>query len=155
MKFTPSPQPAKESSRPQPDPIGADLRRARRTRKLPEGAACALCGETNPIVLDQGKRPKSLLEVHHVAGWTNDPDLVVALCLNCHMKATFEQHDVGIFVAGDLSSQLELIPLMLRSIACFFELLVETLYRCADVIDAAIKIFDQHIPEWRMLFGMP
>ncbi len=71
------------------------------------------------------------------------------------MKATFEQHDVGIFVAGDLSSQLELIPLMLRSIACFFELLVETLYRCADVIDAAIKIFDQHIPEWRMLFGMP
>lgn len=155
MTSTPESRPTKRSSRPQPDPIGADLRRARRTRKLPAGAACALCGETNPIVLDQGKRPKSLLEVHHVAGWTNDPDLVVVLCLNCHMKATFEQLDVGIFAAGELSSQLELIPLMLRSIASFFELLVETFYRSADVIEAAIKVFDQHVPEWRMLIGMP
>jgi hypothetical protein len=71
------------------------------------------------------------------------------------MKATFEQLDVGIFAAGELSSQLELIPLMLRSIASFFELLVETLYRSADVIEAAIKVFDRHVPEWRMLMGMP
>jgi hypothetical protein len=35
-------------------------------------------------------------EGHHVAGWRNDPDLVVDLCTDCHRIVTSWQHAAGI-----------------------------------------------------------
>lgn len=36
------------------------------------------------------------LEQHHVAGWRNDPDLMVVLCVPCHRLVTAMQHAAGI-----------------------------------------------------------
>lgn len=58
-----------------PDPVRNDNRRAARRSRLGPDAACALCGETDPVVL------------HHVAHRSNDAGLVVVRCANCHLRA--------------------------------------------------------------------
>ena len=73
--------------------MSALLRQERAARRLPPGAACAQCGETDPV----------LLELHHVAGRANDQDLVVVLCLNHHRLQTVSQTAAGI----DLDSRHE------------------------------------------------
>lgn len=81
------------------DPIGRDLTRDRARRRLAAGAACALCGEADPEVIANRPAnlvPASVLEVHHVGGRVNDPDLTVVLCLNCHRRLSTRMPAYGV-----------------------------------------------------------
>src|SRR5271165_6870425 len=82
----------------EPNPIQNEVRRARRVRRLAPGAACCLCGETEPAALRMETVRRStlrLLDAHHPLGEANDEELVLPLCLNCHAKATAAQQDAG------------------------------------------------------------
>jgi hypothetical protein len=117
------------------DPIGDDVRKQRRRRRLGDNAACAICGETDR---DQLTRvPQSLLERHHVAGRGNDAELNVVVCLNHHAKLSEAQRVSGV----DLSADPGRPPVrrtagLLRGLADFAELLVPSLRRHADELDA-------------------
>jgi len=111
------------------DPIAATVRVERAARRLPPGAACALCGETDVTVLRQRPTPKSLLEVHHAFGRHNDLGATVVLCLNCHTKASNAQRDAGVFEGPEKVSALERLSRSQRSLASFCELLAEGLIR--------------------------
>jgi len=141
----------------EPDPIQNEARRARRERRLPPGAACALCGETDPAVLRQANLLPStlrLLQMHHALGEANDEEVVVCLCLTCHAKATAAQQDAAALPPGRASTCLERIVYAMRSLGSFFQLLADWCHRCADQVTRAIKSLDEHLPSWRGLPGM-
>jgi hypothetical protein len=131
------------------NPIAADVRRARASRRLPPGAACALCGETDVMVLGRRRVPKSLLELHHVFGRQNDPGAKVVLCLNCHTKASTAQRDAGVFESTEKASDLERLSRGQRSMASFFDLVAEALIRQAEQLDATVGDLDRRFPEWK------
>lgn len=130
--------------KPEEDPIANDARKARRSRRLPPGSSCALCGETDPASLQ-----RSLLESHHVAGRANDRGLTVVLCRNCHAKATSEQIDVGAIPPGRAPTVFERLILALRSLGTFFELLAKSCYAWATQLTAAVATLDANYPDWR------
>ena len=155
MTSTPNPNTNRPNiHRPDPDPIGSAMRAARRHRRWREDAACALCGETNPVILTS-KPNKHLLEKHHVAGRDNDEELVVVLCLNCHTKLSAGQHDVGVFTATPAPTALERLILAMKSLGLFCEALAEACYRWAEQLAQTVSTLDQYIPQWRTLPGMP
>jgi hypothetical protein len=154
MTFTPNPKPPKGSSRPEQNPIDVAVRAARRTRRLPPDAACALCGETNPTTLTT--RPRAhVLEQHHAAGIDNDHDLVVVLCLNHHAAITAEQLDAGALTPVPMTSALEKMQLALASLGIFFDYLAHALYRFATQIGQVVLSLDANAPGWRLFPGMP
>lgn len=71
-----------------PDPVANDRRAAARRRKLGAGAACALCGTSDPFAL--------VLHEHHVSLAGNDPMAVCVLCLNCHAIVQERLRRIGI-----------------------------------------------------------
>jgi len=80
-----------------------------------DAPACAICGETRPL----------LLEKHHVAGRAYDPATMI-LCKNHHALMTDAQKDFPPNVS-DPPSQLETIGRMLLNLAELFAILVEKL----------------------------
>ena len=140
--------------RPDPDPIGSATRAVHRRRRLPPDAACALCGEINPVILTSEPHTH-LLEEHHVAGRDNDEELDVVLCLNCHTKLSAGQHDVGVYTATPAPTALERLILAMRSLGLFCEALAEACYRWAEHLAQTVSALDQYIPQWRTLPGMP
>jgi hypothetical protein len=140
---------------PNPDPLGTLARRAKQARRLPPDAACAQCGETDPTMLIATKRRKPVLEGHHVMGRHNDPDVVVVLCRNHHAKATDAQYAVGSLPDGPAHSALERLPLALKALGSFFQLLATSCYVWAGVLAAVIAALETHVPGWRHLPGMP
>jgi hypothetical protein len=132
------------------DPLANDLRRARRSRKLGSDAACALCGITEPAVLDRTRR---LLEQHHALGQDIDPDLTVVLCRNCHALATARQHDTGVANSNTepATTVLHRLDQALRSLASLLQLLADAFFRWASMLRALIVALDQHAPTWRTL----
>ncbi len=137
--------------KPEPDPIATDARRVRRTRRLPPDAACALCGQCQPETLAWRKVHRSLLEGHHAAVESNDELLIVVLCLNCHVKATALQQDIGVLEPEPRNTSLERMARALQSLATFFELLAQSLYRWAADLTAAVAGLDREFPKWRTL----
>ena len=94
------------------DPLGNDLRKTRRRRRLPPNAVCSRCGEDRLVTL----------RLDHPAGEANAPGLVRVLCLNCHAVHTEAQRDVG----AELSHRPDrtapdIVEGGLRSLAPFFE----------------------------------
>lgn len=154
MTSTSDPQGPFRPQRPDPDPIGSDARRNRQARRLPPGAACAMCGETEVAALRQSKVRRSILQEHHVCGRANDPVVTAILCLTHHAKATALQLDVGAIPPGERSSTLEAMELALRSLGTFFELLADLFYRWATHLATAIANLDERAPEWRTWPGM-
>jgi len=138
---------------PESDPIKNDARRRHQSRRLPEGAACALCGEINPEVLRSPAR--SILEMHHAAGEANDPNLIVVLCQNCHRRATNAQRDQAALPPGIAPSSLERLQLALRSLGAFFSSLAESCLTWAETLGQAILSLNAAVPGWRTLPGMP
>ena len=138
-------EPPEDSGRrsvPAPDPMDALIRRERAVRKLPPGAACAECGETDPV----------LLEVHHFAGVANDADATVVLCLNHHRLQTVDQRAAGV----DLDSRrdralLERIVSWLRGLELSLAALAQACRRMADRLDALGVALDANFPAWRTL----
>ncbi len=132
-----------------PDPIGADLRRARPARRLAADTVCVTCGEADPVVLKDGR---SVLEAHHLAGRANDPDMTAAVCLNCHRKLTNAQKDVGVPLAADPErSILERLVAWLRGLAVFCQHLARNLTDAAHQLERCIGGLDRDHPEWRSL----
>jgi len=130
-----------------PDPIGRDLSRDRARRRLAAGAACVLCGELDPEVLAErpaGSIPASVLEVHHVAGQVNDPDLTVVLCLNCHRRMSARMPAYGIVLnRAQPGSTPERMVSLLRGLAVFCEQLAVSLTAWADELAESISTDDE------------
>ena len=131
------------SDLPDPDPIAADRRRARRCAKLPPDPACEFCGIDDV----------DLLEVHHVLGRDAAPDAVIVLCKNHHAKQTALQHDQDALPPLGRGSQpdslLERLARALRSLAVFLHELAHTLAGYADRLLAFVEQLDVDVPGWR------
>jgi hypothetical protein len=133
-----------------PDPIASRRRHARRLAKLPPDAACLLCGETTPDALRAVSR--TVLERHHVLGGANDPELVVALCRNCHAGLTEAQQRLGVELRRERIGTLpELLVSAMRSLAGLLFALAERLRVWADQLAALVDVLDQQHPDWRQL----
>ena len=130
-------------------PIANDARkRARRRRQ--DGAACAICGATDPEILVAANR--TLLDSHHVAGEANDADARAWLCRNCHAIASEAQRDVGAVLRhGDERHFLERQEAALRSLASFHGLLEVSLGASAEDLSQVIATLDATVPNWRVL----
>lgn len=133
-----------------PDPIGNDVRHTQRARKLPKDAACVLCGEQNPEVLQLVNA--SLLQLHHVGAKANDRELEVPLCLNCHEIEKLRQPGMGIDRNIDPARAMpEKLVSVLRGLALFCELLARRLMSWADRLAALVVELDGNCPAWREL----
>jgi len=138
----------------EPDPIGNEVRNNRRARRLPPGAACAMCGETEIpalVKVDKSKKPPHLLEGHHTAVRENDAELVVVLCRNCHARATAAQYDAGALSQDRPPTMLHRLVNMLRSLASFFVLLGRRFFAWAEMLATFIEQLDVVLPGWPTL----
>src|SRR4051812_21611503 len=121
----------------EPEPAIAARRRARRAAHLPPGAACVMCGVSNP---DGLKLPKRLLQEQHVIGEEVAPEVTVPLCLTDHAIATGHQHDQqALPPPGRRSrpdSELETLERILRGLAIFLHDLAHHLIARADRLRA-------------------
>lgn len=133
------PGPAKPAAR---DPIAALVRRERAVRRLPLNAACASCGETNPLVL----------EVHHIAGRANERDKTVVLCLNHHRTQSADQQAVGVDLEADRDRTcIDRIVAWLRGLGLFFSNLAKSCAEMADRLAAFSLGLDANYPAWRTM----
>jgi hypothetical protein len=136
---------------PEPDPIRADRRRARRRASLAADAACLLCGIRDIDALLPAGR--SLLEDHHVLGRAATSELTVVLCRNCHAMQTARQHDHAALPPlgnGAISdSVLERVARGLISLAVFLHELAHTLQGLASQLLAVVRQLDVTTPGWR------
>lgn len=122
--------------------MDAIVRRARAIRRLPAGAACVLCGESDPVVLEE----------HHVAGITNDTDATIVLCLNHHRQQTASQRGVGVGLdSGPDRTLLDRLVSWLRGLGLFFAALGQQCVRSADRLAALARGLDAELPAWRAL----
>lgn len=138
----PEAQQPRDRSIPERDPLDALLRRERKVRRLPQDAACAICGETDPL----------LLEVHHVAGFANDPGMVAVLCLNHHRAQSADQRAAGIDLDSDHNrTLLERAVAWLRGLALLFAALTVACREMADRLAALTAELDANYPRWREL----
>ena len=135
----------------EPDPIRADRRRARQSQRLPDDAACVLCGVSKLDTLTPA--PITLVEEHHVIGRRASANVTVPLCRNCHAIQTAAQHDhqaippTGRYTHPD--SVIERIARALRSLGLFAHELAHTLMTYAqNLFDIAVGL-DESMPEWR------
>lgn len=74
------------------------------------GRRCLTCGRLGPI------------EGHHVAGWRNDPDLIVNLCTPCHKVVTSWQYAAGINLTDGERTEVDISRAVLVGCAHLFEL---------------------------------
>lgn len=117
------------------DQLAAEVRRARRVRRLgSDHAACGICGETEPAVLNRASR--RLIEFHHLAGWVNDVDLGVFLCLTHHALLT-ELMRAGIPLERVTPrSDMERLAAVLRGTALYAELQAQSFRHWAAIVEA-------------------
>jgi hypothetical protein len=154
MTSTPSsPPPRPEIRRPDPDVVASTTRDQQRRRRLPEGAACIVCGESDPVLLTM-KGVRRVLEANHVAGRDNDKKLIAPYCLNHHAIMTARQLDVGLFEDGPAPTILERIERIFLSMGIFFEQLTEACFRWAAQITQVMAVLDAYVTGWRTLPGM-
>jgi len=96
-----------------PEPAKTAARRQRRLDRLGNDAACIICGEADPTVLDTAQG-------HHVATRINEPDLTVVLCANCHRRETEHHAAAGIPTQYEQEpTQLDRLSAILMGIADF------------------------------------
>lgn len=130
------------------DPIGDDVRKLRRARRLGTGAVCALCGQQNPVALRRARR--SLLEAHHLGGSANDAQLTVTVCRNCHAVLTEASRVSGVELGHcDDRHLLERLEAVLRGQADFDDLRAERERAWADELAAEATRLDRDFPGWR------
>lgn len=132
------------------NPIQNDARKTRRKRAIGEDGMCLLCGYTDSSALIA--TAAKLLEDHHVAGRSNDPDLTVAICRNCHAEIT-----EGIRQAGaDMKPAptiLDKIITILRAAGEFLKGLGEAFQGWAQEIEEILKKLTEAFPTWREICG--
>jgi hypothetical protein len=127
---------------PVPDPMDALIRRERAARRLPSGAACAQCGETNPI----------LLELHHIAGIANECDERVVLCLSHHRLQSADQRAVGIDLdSGHERALLDRAAAWLLGLGLLFAALAKRCREMADRLTTLSGALDANFQAWRTM----
>ena len=134
------------------NPIGNDARLARRERRLRDDYECLTCGIRAPEVLVRFWG--DLVEFHHVAGYRNDPELGVMLCLNCHAIATEAQRRAGV----ELGRQPQPCPLSrliswLAGVGEFLRSLAESAARLAATMRDLRRFLDDQHPGWQDAFA--
>ena len=126
------------------------MRTARRTTaredRLGTDAFCLFCGyghlealttvtrrwlEEKGVAKDYLDR---LLEDHHAFGWTNDPDLIVTLCLNCHREITEGLARAGVSMRPTKNLHKVIIG-VLRASADLFERLAKSYRYWANLLE--------------------
>jgi hypothetical protein len=131
-----------------PDPIGNDVRKLARERRLGEGAVCVLCGKDDSDALMRVGR--TLLEAHHLGGEANDRSLTVVVCRNCHARLSEGQRDSGVDLRRRPErSSLERLEAVLRGLADFCALLAKGLCYWADELARTVGRLDRDFPGWR------
>jgi hypothetical protein len=129
----------------EPDPIAADRRRTARRTLIPEEAACALCGLSDPSGL--------LLQDDHPLGWQVADDVRIWLCRNCHARQTADRYDhQGGAPAGRRTepvSVLESLARALISLAVFLQALAQAMVCFAAQLLAMEIGLDEFAPGWR------
>jgi hypothetical protein len=132
------------------DPIGNDVRRTRRARRLGESPRCVLCGYQDPDALMVVER--STLETHHVLGRANHPDLTVLLCRNCHALEGERMRDADVPLAHDRrGTVLDTVEAGLRALALFLRSLAAAIEGWATALAALAAALDRELPTWREL----
>ncbi len=132
------------------DPIRSEARERRQRGRLGEHPVCVLCGEREIPALRAVRA--SLLEGHHIAGKTNDPDATVILCRNDHARITAAQFKAGVRLdAEDERSMPEKLMEVLRGLALLFEALARACESWAWKLAALIEQLDENQPGWRAL----
>jgi hypothetical protein len=125
-----------------PDPAGDDLRLSRRLAKLGRGAACAICGESDPFAL--------VLHDHHVALEANDPTTTCTMCLNDHAIAQERLRRLGVVEWEPAAlGFLERWAAKLRATADFHRLLADSWDRDAQELSAFVDWLDAEGVRWR------
>jgi hypothetical protein len=131
------------------DPIATAGRRRRRQRRFPiDNPACLLCGEPNleclrPVTLDWLEAHRVLIEMHHVASEQNDPEFVVAVCLNCHRKVTEGLAQAGVSMRRESNPKTR-VAVMLEALAIFLSMLAEAVRRWAGILRQSITLEVPH-----------
>jgi hypothetical protein len=134
------------------DPIGSEVRRARRERRLGSGAVCVLCGFVDPAALLRVGR--STLEHHHVLGRLHAEEVTVRLCRNCHALETERMRDAGIPL--QLNPQrhvIETVEAILLALATFLRSLAAALERHGSDLADLVPELDRAVPGWRDVGG--
>lgn len=135
---------------PEPNPINADRRRARKAVKLPADASCLFCGIAEPDVLIVSRR---VIEGQHVLGEETAPGVVVALCRNCHAIATGRQLDHEALPPPGPPRRPDSLPetteRALRGLAVFAHDLAHWLVAWADRLRDFWQGLDDRDPSWR------
>lgn len=130
-------------SLPEPDPIAANRRRTRRRQLIPEEAACVLCGETDP----------DMLEDDHVLGVAASDSVRIWLCANHHRKQTAmrRDHQAG-SPPGRCTEPVNLPERLLRAIRAlgvFVYELAHAVFGFANGLAAFARGLDAFAPGWR------
>lgn len=138
-----------------PSPIKSALRETARVSKLGADAVCVLCGETDGRVL--------IVDQHHVAGRVNDPELMAAVCRNCHARQTEELRQIGVPMRygsyhGEAAdpTPLDRLCAVLAGAGMFLAELGATLVGWARWLTEMVAALDSGVPSWRtVVSGMP
>lgn len=121
------------------DPARNEIRKARRSHRLPPAATC-MCGEDRPVAL----------EMHHPTGDANAPDLLTPRCKNCHAVDTEAHRDAGVnlFHHPD-RTLLERLEAALRGLGEFLRSLAGQMEAWAAFIASMVRALDTRLAGWR------
>lgn len=132
------------------DPIQDDVRKRRLDARFGPSPRCFLCLESRPERLI--KVTRKFLELHHVVGAANAPELVVPLCLNCHFDITSRYRTAGVSM-DDPETLLDRLLAALRAFSVFFPMVGDACGAWATQLEVLIEWFDRHLPGWRDFKG--
>lgn len=114
-------------------PLRTSRRRAKRLEALGETEPiCVICARTDPMLLRPMK--KRLLEEHHVVGRSNDPDLTVAICFNCHADVTERLRQAGVSMDKQ-TDRLNFASHVFRAFSVHLRVLSEACWKYAKWIE--------------------
>lgn len=128
------------------NPADNDRRRDRQRQRFGDDGSCVLCGCQNLAALTEVR--VTLLEEHHLAGRKADPELTVAVCLNCHRVLQEGLKDAGL-EARYPDNAVERAQARSIGVADFFRLAVDSFRRQARELQQLMNHLDQELPDWR------
>ena len=105
--------------------VSADRRRDGRSRRLPPGGGCLICGEARP----------ELLHFHHPSTRELDPETVGLRCLTHHREADLAREANGCNARNVPDDPILRIVAAMRGRAAEFALLAQAERQAADVLE--------------------
>jgi hypothetical protein len=127
--------------------MGSDRRARRHDARFGANPECLLCGERRPEALLHVPR-STIIELHHVSGAANDPDLLVPLCFNCHRKITARYAEAGVSMEAP-DTLIHRLLAMLAAWEVFFADFAASCGTWAGRLRRLIEWFDNNLNGWR------